>query len=114
MIACIPARLLVARKVLVYISFISKELSKKNEDSCNIEGADSFLKGRWKKTLSTTLREAVMSEKKPHEKPAPKADKKAEQKTSETVHLSAEELRKISGGAGGTNTQGPGHGPAGG
>jgi len=42
-----------------------------------------------------------MSEKKPHEKPAPKTDKKGEKKTSETVQLSAEELRKISGGTGG-------------
>jgi hypothetical protein len=55
-----------------------------------------------------------MSEKKPREKPMPKPDKKVDHKTSETVHLSAEELRKISGGAGGTaggkNQPPPGHG----
>src|SRR5271157_2489948 len=39
-----------------------------------------------------------MSEKKKG-KPAPKPDTKADKKTSETVHLSAEDLRKISGGA---------------
>ncbi len=39
-----------------------------------------------------------MGEKK-KEKPAPKPETKADKKTSETVHLSAEDLRKISGGA---------------
>ena len=38
-----------------------------------------------------------MSDKK-NEKPASQPDTKADKKTSETVHLSAEELRKISGG----------------
>jgi hypothetical protein len=42
-----------------------------------------------------------MAEKKP-EKPAPKSETKADQKTSETVNLSAEELRKISGGGSAT------------
>ncbi len=46
-----------------------------------------------------------MGEKK-KEKPAPKPDTKVEKKTSETVNLSAEELRKISGGAG-VGTTGP-------
>jgi hypothetical protein len=40
-----------------------------------------------------------MSDKKAHKKPAPKADPKADPKKGETVNLSAEELRKISGGA---------------
>jgi len=39
-----------------------------------------------------------MGEKK-KEKPAPKPDTKADKKTSVTVNLSAEDLRKISGGA---------------
>ncbi len=38
-----------------------------------------------------------MGEKK-KERPTPKPETKADKKTSETVHLSAEELRKISGG----------------
>jgi hypothetical protein len=42
--------------------------------------------------------EPDMGEKK-KEKPAPKPDTKADKKTSETVNLSAEDLRKISGGA---------------
>jgi hypothetical protein len=56
--------------------------------------------------------EATMSDKKKKDKPAPKPDAKDEKKTSETVHLSAEELRKISGGAGvgGIN---PGNNPGG-
>ena len=37
-------------------------------------------------------------------KPAPKPDAQADKKTSETVHLSAEELRRISGG---THATGP-------
>jgi hypothetical protein len=41
-------------------------------------------------------------------KEAPQAPSKAEQKTSETVHLSAEELRKISGGATGVPPPPPG------
>lgn len=32
------------------------------------------------------------------ERPAPKPETKADKKTSETVHLSADELRRISGG----------------
>ena len=39
-----------------------------------------------------------MSDKGKSEKPAPKPEGKEDKKTSETVHLSAEELRKISGG----------------
>lgn len=40
-----------------------------------------------------------MSDKKKNEKSTPQPDTKADKKASETVHLSAEELRKISGGA---------------
>jgi hypothetical protein len=40
-----------------------------------------------------------MSDKNAQKKPAPKADPKADPKKSETVNLSAEELRKISGGS---------------
>ncbi len=40
-----------------------------------------------------------MSDKKKNEKSTSQPDTKADKKTSETVHLSAEELRKISGGA---------------
>jgi hypothetical protein len=43
------------------------------------------------------------------EKPTPKPETKEDKKASETVHLSAEDLRKISGGAGvisGTNPRG--------
>jgi len=50
-----------------------------------------------------------MSDKKPQEKPVPKQEVKADQKTSETVHLSAEELRKISGGAIAPKPPGPAH-----
>ena len=75
-----------------------KTSRKDRRSSVTSDGPISFLKGRDPRTRSITLREAVMSDKEPHEKPAPNPDKKAEQKTSETVHLSAEELRKISGG----------------
>lgn len=49
-----------------------------------------------------------MGEKK-KEKPAPRPDTKADKKASETVNLSAEDLRKISAGAsgGGTGTNHP-------
>ncbi len=47
-----------------------------------------------------------MSENK-KEKPAPKQDTKADKKTSETVHLSAEDLRRISGGASATGPTKP-------
>ncbi len=47
-----------------------------------------------------------MSENK-KEKPAPKQDAKADKKTSETVHLSAEDLRKISGGGSATGPTKP-------
>ena len=40
-----------------------------------------------------------MSDKGKSKKPEPKPENPADKKTSETVHLSAEELRKISGGA---------------
>jgi len=40
-----------------------------------------------------------MSDKKAQKKPAPKSDPKVDPKKTETVQLSAEELRKISGGA---------------
>jgi hypothetical protein len=42
---------------------------------------------------------AIMSDKNAPKKPAPKAEPKPDPKKSETVNLSAEELRKISGGA---------------
>jgi len=44
-----------------------------------------------------------MSDKKKNEKPKSQPDTKADRKTSETVNLSAEELRKISGGATASN-----------
>jgi len=42
--------------------------------------------------------EAIMSDKNKNEKSKPKGETKSDKKTSETVNLSAEELRKISGG----------------
>jgi hypothetical protein len=39
------------------------------------------------------------------EKKEPKSETTPDRKTAETVHLSAEELRKISGGAGATSGQ---------
>ena len=41
----------------------------------------------------------MSDKKKKNEKSAPRPDTKADKKTSETVNLSAEDLRKISGGA---------------
>jgi hypothetical protein len=42
----------------------------------------------------------MSNKKQDREKAKPKPEPEAEKKTSETVHLSAEELRKISGGSG--------------
>lgn len=41
----------------------------------------------------------MSDKKKKNEKSTPQTDTKADKKVSETVHLSAEDLRKISGGA---------------
>jgi len=70
---------------------------RKNVGLCNIDGVDSYFTGRAIRQLFIV--EAVMSDKKKNEKSAPRPDTKADKKTSETVQLSAEELRKISGGA---------------
>ena len=70
---------------------------RKNVGLCNIEGVNSYFTGRAFRNLF--IGEPVMSDKKKHEKSAPQPDTKADKKTSETVNLSAEELRKISGGA---------------
>ena len=75
---------------------------KKSVGMCNIRRVNSYL------TVERSDRhfteEAIMSDKKKNEKPASQPDTKADKKTSETVHLSAEELRKISGGVTGTPT----------
>jgi len=70
---------------------------RKNKGSCNIERVDSYLTGRAFRELFTA--EVVMSDKKKNEKAAPQPETNANKKTSETVQLSAEDLRKISGGA---------------
>ena len=53
-----------------------------------------------------------MSDKKKNDKSTSQGDSKADKKTSETVHLSADELRKISGGTIAT-PPGPKHGGGG-
>ncbi len=82
---------------------------RKNVGRCNIEGVNSYFTGRAFRKLF--IGEPVMSDKKKHEKSPPKPDTKGEKKTSETVHLSAEELRKISGGAAAPKGPNPKPGP---
>ncbi len=62
-----------------------------------IEAVDSYL--TVVQSDISSQQGAIMSDKKKNEKSTPQPDTKADKKASETVHLSAEELRKISGGA---------------
>jgi hypothetical protein len=81
--------------------------SQESGESCNDGWVDSFLVFR--EVSQSYPEEAVMSGQKKPQTPTPKPDANVDKKTSETVNLSAEELRKISGGAGavGSNPKPP-------
>ena len=84
--------------VLYVRTFIRFKNFRKRGGLCNIQVLVSFLFNR--EVSHPLTEEAIMSGKDKNKKPAPKPDAKEDKKTSETVHLSAEELRKISGGVG--------------
>ena len=63
----------------------------------NVDTVDSYLIFRG--VNGVLILEAKMSDEKKEKKSAPKPETKADKKGSETVHLSAEDLRKISGGS---------------